>query len=140
MKKGYPLIILKKEDRKKYYKVLNQADNGDLTPLTNFIAKAVNEYLQYYLSFFIEDQHLIPLSELAKHTSYSQEYLSLRARQIKLDAVKIDNIWYSSKKALNDYIKNTKKVPCAVLEAQKMLEQEARVTGIRELSRILRFP
>jgi len=104
MKKGYPPIVLKKEDRKKYYNNLNKADHGDLSPFAEFIAKAVNESLQYYLSVFIDEERLIPLRELTKHSSYSQEYLSLRARQGKLDAVKIDNVWHSSKKSLKDYL------------------------------------
>jgi len=103
MKKGYPPIVLKKEERKKYYDTLNKADHGDLSSFANFIARAVNESLQYYLSVFIDEERLIPLSELAKYSSYSQEYLSLRSRQGKLDSVKIDNVWYSSKKALENY-------------------------------------
>jgi len=103
MKKCYPPIVLKKEERKKYYDTLNKADHGDLSSFANFIARAVNESLQYYLSVFIDEERLIPLSELAKYSSYSQEYLSLRSRQGKLDSVKIDNVWYSSKKALENY-------------------------------------
>jgi len=104
MKKGYPPIVLKKEERKKYYYSLNKADHGELSFFANFIAKDVNESLQYYLSSFIDEEHLASLRELAKDSTYSQDYLSLRARQGKLDAVKIDNVWYSSKKALEDYI------------------------------------
>jgi len=103
MKRGYPPIVLKKEERKKYYITLNKADHGDLSPFANFIARAVNESLQYYLSAFIEEERLVTLRELAKYSPYSQEYLSLRARQGKLDAVKIDNVWYSFKKALENY-------------------------------------
>lgn len=108
MKKGYPPIVLRKEDRKKYYKTLTKADHGDLSDFAHFLAKAVNESLQYYLSSFIEEEELVKLSELAEQSEYSQEYLSLRARQGKLDAVKIDNLWYSSKRALNDYKKRVK--------------------------------
>jgi Fic family protein len=103
MKKNYPPIVLKKEERKKYYNTLNKADHGDLSPFANFIARAVNESLQYYLSAFIEEERLVPLRELAKYSPYSQDYLSLRARQGKLDAVKIDNVWHSSRKALDNY-------------------------------------
>ncbi len=103
MQQGYPPIILRREDRKKYYDTLRKADQGDLSPFTNFIAKAVNEALMYYLSVLDEDDKLLPLRELARFSSYSQEYLSLRARQGKLDAVKIDGIWYSSKRALREY-------------------------------------
>jgi len=110
MKIGYPPIILKKEDRRKYYQVLQKADNGDLSFLANFIAKAVHETLMYYLSSFIDDERLISLKEIAELSPYTQEYLSLRARQNKLDAVKIENVWYSSKRALKDYIKSLQKL------------------------------
>ncbi|MFH1101040.1 MAG: Fic family protein [Methanobacteriota archaeon] len=105
MQHGYPPIVLKQEQRKTYYHVLHQADNGNLSPLAVFIAKAMNESLQLYLSVFIDEEHLIPLKELVRHSPYSQEYLSLRARQGKLDAVKLEQTWYSSMRALKEYIK-----------------------------------
>ena len=109
IKNGYPPIVIQKEYRKKYYKTLNKADQGNLSDFATFIARTVNESLQYYLSSFIDEERLESLSELSKESDYSQEYLSLRARQGKLDAVKIENIWYSSKRALKDYQKNVKK-------------------------------
>ena len=66
MKMGYPPIILKKEDRQKYYQVLKRADDGDLSFFANFIAKAVHETLMYYLSSFIDDEGLISLKEIAE--------------------------------------------------------------------------
>jgi len=105
MQQGYPPVILKQEQRKTYYNVLHQADNGNLSPLAEFIAEAMNESLQLYLSVFIDEEHLIPLKELAQHSPYTQEYLSLRARQGKLDVVKIDQTWYSSLRALKEYIR-----------------------------------
>ena len=106
MKKGYPPIILKKEDRMKYYSCLRKADQGDLKPFANMIAKAVDESLTIYLAIFGGDDELIPLKELAGSTSYSQEYLSLRARQGKLDAVKIGKTWHSTKAAMEEYTKS----------------------------------
>ena len=105
MQQGYPPVILKQEQRKTYYYILHQADNGNLSPLAEFIAKAMNESLQLYLSVFIDEDHLISLKELAQQSPYSQEYLSLRARQGKLDAVKLEHTWYSSMRALKEYIK-----------------------------------
>jgi Fic family protein len=104
MQHGYPPIVLKQEHRKSYYRVLHQADNGNVSPLAQFIAQAMHEALQLYLSAFIDEDRLIPLTELAEHSPYSQEYLSLRARQGKLDAVKLDQIWHSSQRALKEYI------------------------------------
>ncbi len=105
---GYPPIVLKTEDRGKYYRFLREADAGNLAPFTNFIAKAVDESLTTYLSIFGGTDELLPLKELAKETPYSQEYLSLRARQGVLDAVKIGKIWYSSKRAIEQYLSEHK--------------------------------
>ncbi len=104
MKKGYPPIVLNKEDRMRYYDFLRKADMGNLKPFTSMIAKAVIESLTIYLSIFGGEDELIPLKELAKDSPYSQDYLSLRARQGKLDAVKIGRVWHSTKKALAEYV------------------------------------
>ena len=106
IRQGYPPIIVKRQDRKEYYKGLNKADNGNLSEFATFTTRLVHESLQYYLSVFVEEEHLISLKDLAKQSPYSQEYLSLRARQGKLDAVKIENVWYSSKRAINEYLKS----------------------------------
>jgi Fic family protein len=104
MARDYPPVVLKKEDRGKYYKSLRAADAGNLVPFANFIAKAVDENLTLYLSISGGNDELLPLKELAIETPYSQEYLSLRARQWLLDAVKIGKIWYSSKSAVKNYL------------------------------------
>lgn len=101
---GYPPVVLKIEDRGKYYRFLRAADAGNLGPFANFIAKAVDESLTMYLSIFGGPNELLPLKVLAGDTPYSQEYLSLRARQGVLDAVKMGKIWYSSRHAIEQYI------------------------------------
>lgn len=106
IRNGYPPIILKKEDRAKYYRYLKSADAGNLKPFANFIARAVDESLIRYLSIFGGEDELLPLKELAKKSPYSQEYLSLRARQGALDGVKINRTWHSTKRALKEYISN----------------------------------
>lgn len=105
MRYGYPVVILKKEDRKKYYTHLRKADGGDLSPFANFIGKGLDESLTIYLAMFGGKEELLPLRELAKGSPYTQEYLSLRARQGILDAVKMGRSWHSSKRALDEYIK-----------------------------------
>ena len=102
--RNYPLIVLKKEDRNKYYKYLRSADSGNLSPFANFITKAVDESLTLYLSIFGGPDELIPLRELAPETPYSQDYLSLRARQGILDAVKIGNKWHTSRHSIEQYL------------------------------------
>jgi hypothetical protein len=106
MNQGYAPIVLKKEDRRKYYQVLQMADGGDMSPFANFITKAAHESLMYYLSIFVNDERLLSLKDIAEFAPYSQEYLSLRARQGKLDAVKIENVWFSTKRALKEYLES----------------------------------
>lgn len=47
----------------------------------------------------------ISLHEATKHCDYSQEYLSLRARQGKLKAIKIGRNWVIEKEWLEDYLR-----------------------------------
>ncbi|MBW6517466.1 MAG: Fic family protein [ANME-2 cluster archaeon] len=101
---GYSPIVIKTEDRTKYYRYLKAADAGNPGPFANFIAKAIDESFTLLLSIFGEEEELIPLKELAHETPYSQEYLSLRARQGALDAVKLGKKWFSSKRAVKEYI------------------------------------
>jgi Fic family protein len=103
MRCGYPPVVLKKEDRKRYFDCLRRADGGELAPFTNFIARALDGSLIIYLSVFGGEDELIPLSELTVGSSYSQEYLSLRARQGVLNAVKIGRVWHSTSRALREY-------------------------------------
>lgn len=51
-----------------------------------------------------ESNNYISLQEAAKHCSYSQEYLSLRARQGKLRATKLGRNWVTTKKWLKEYL------------------------------------
>ena len=102
--RGYPPVVLKKGDKMRYYRSLKAAEAGNPVPFANFMAKAVDESLTSYLSVFGGNDKLLPLKELAAGTPYSQEYLSLRARQEYLDAVKIGRVWYSSKRAMEGYV------------------------------------
>lgn len=108
MQNGYPLVIILKNDRKKYYDVLEKADKGNLEPLVKFIAQAVEKSLNIYLSA-VDDvfgkKKLLLLSELAKKTPYSEKYLNLLARTGKLDAHKEGRNWCSSVAAVKEYQK-----------------------------------
>ena len=60
--------------------------------------------LTMYLAISGGADELVPLKELATSTPYSQEYLSLRARQGALDAAKIGGVWHSSRRAVARYV------------------------------------
>ena len=53
----------------------------------------------------VKKEDYISLLEASKLCDYSQEYLSLRARQGKLKAVKLGRNWVTTKEWLNKYIK-----------------------------------
>ena len=108
MKHGYPITIILKNDRKKYYDCLKKADFGDVKPFINFIGYCMNRSLNIYLSSFKKGMEYISLAEIAKGANYSQEYLSLLARKGKLDAIKLGRNWMTTKKSIEDYLKRLK--------------------------------
>jgi Fic family protein len=100
---GYPPVVLRVQDRRRYYRALDEADRGRYAALGGFLLRAVDESLALYLAAVEPERSLVPLKTLARRSPYSQEYLSLRARQGVLEAVKIGDVWYSSKPALDEY-------------------------------------
>jgi len=53
-----------------------------------------------------QEKEYIPLSQAAQGTPYSQEYLSLRARQGKLKAVKLGRNWATKQEWVDEYFAN----------------------------------
>lgn len=107
MKAGYPLVVILKHDRKKYYRVLGEADKGNFKPLVQFIAQAVERSLDMYLKTLTPTsqtrEKFLPLSRIAESSPYSGKYLNLLVRQGKLEAHKEGRIWFTSREALKRY-------------------------------------
>lgn len=108
LRRGYPLAIILKNDRKKYYRVLARADKGEYQPLTTLVAQSVERSLNIYLQTLApaggkNKEKLLPLAEISKRVPYSQKYLNLLARQGKLEAHKEKRDWVASVKAVDDY-------------------------------------
>ena len=110
MKAGYPLGILLKNDRKKYYRVLGKADQGEYQPLVKFVAQAVERSLDIYLKSLQPTNDFKKkfqlLSEISKKTPYSAKYLNLLARNGKLEAHKEKRNWVTNIESVEKYIKN----------------------------------
>lgn len=107
---GYPLVIILKNDRKKYYRILTQADKGNLIPFVRFIAQAVERSLDIYLKTLTPSSKIkekfITLREASKNCLYSAKYLNLLARQGKLGAHKEKRNWLTTKEAIERYIES----------------------------------
>jgi Fic family protein len=108
MQKGYPMVIILKNDRQKYYRALDRADRGEKTDIEKLIAQAVersmNIYLKVIKSGTSKNEKLVRLSGLTKKSGFSEKYLNLLARSGKLDAHKEGRDWLSSQKALESYL------------------------------------
>jgi Fic family protein len=110
MRDGYPPTIIMRANRSQYYRILAQADQGNESPLVNFVGRAVERSLTLYLTACtpqIEraapEDEWIPLRLAAQDTPYSQEYLSLLARKGRLEAIKRGRVWYTTRRAVAAY-------------------------------------
>ena len=112
LRNGYPPAIILRADRKKYYEALNQANNGQNKKLQLLMIQAVERTLNIYLAALpgstYEYSAITTIIE-EERLPYGQEYLSLLARQGKIDAYKEGNVWYTSKEAVDSYINSRKR-------------------------------
>lgn len=112
MRCGFPPAIILKNDRKKYYEALNQANGGNYQKLTLLMTQALERTLNIYLNAMPDnDKEYIEISNLVKEPDmpYGQEYISLLARQGKIDAYKEGRNWLTTREAVEDYILNRKR-------------------------------
>ncbi len=106
---GYPFLTnISYRDRTKYLETLAEADLGHYEPLVNFIAKSVEESVTKYL-IAIEEQDTLTLSQAAKESPYSADYLGLRARDGSLGAFKDGRNWKITRDDLTKYISKMQK-------------------------------
>lgn len=109
MRAGYPPAIILKNDRKKYYEALNQANQGDYSKLLLLVLQALERSLNIYLgslnNTYDDYEPIVRIVEDAK-VPYSQEYVSLLARRGKIDAFKEGRTWLTTRQAIFDYIEN----------------------------------
>jgi len=113
LKVGYTPAIILKNDRKKYYTALNSANNGNYEKLMLLMAQAVERTLNIYLNALPDsNSDYKEISNLVEEANlpYGMEYISLLARQGKIDAYKEGRNWLTSEEAVNNYIKTRKRV------------------------------
>lgn len=109
MQKSYPLTIILKNDRKKYYDTLALADKNQPQAFVRFIAQNVERSLNLYLKILVSNQkdsleHFMLLSAIAKQTPYNAKYLNLLLRTGKLQGFKEKRNWMTSVEAVKKYM------------------------------------
>ena len=100
MRSGFPPAIILKNDRKKYYEALNQANGGNYQKLTLLMCQSLERTLNIYINALPDnDKEYIEISNLVQEPNmpYGQEYISLLARQGKIDAYKEGRNWLTTR-------------------------------------------
>jgi fido (protein-threonine AMPylation protein) len=101
---GIPPAIIYKGDRARYLAALRRADQGDLGPLGEFLARAVlNNLYKFVVPAIAGPARLVPLPALATH-QLSANALRVAAVRGRLKAAKAaDGTWRSSRAWVDEY-------------------------------------
>ena len=113
MNAGFPPAIILKNDRNKYYSALNMANNGNYNKMMLLMCQSLERSLNIYLNAMPgNDTEYQEISSVAEEPEipYGQEYISLLARQGKIDAYKEGRNWLTTKEAVLEYIENRKRL------------------------------
>lgn len=109
MKHGYPPTIILKNDRKKYYDVLEKGHAGKTDDFVFFIGRSLERTLGLYMEAIPQLQdELVTMAEAEKISPYSRHYLGVMARRGVIPAFKLKRNWVIFKKALEEYIKTNR--------------------------------
>lgn len=112
MRCGFPPAIILKNDRKKYYEALNQANGGNYQKLILLMCQSLERTLNIYINALPgNDNEYIEISNLVQEPNmpYGQEYISLLARTGKIDAYKEGRNWLTTREAVENYISTRKR-------------------------------
>ena|SRR3990170_3852111 len=104
LKHGWPPVHILPPDRERYLRCLVRGHDSDLSALEGFLRVATARSLLDLLDQVgTREDELRLLRTLSRQSPYSAKYLSLRASQEELPAVKASGDWHSSERALRVY-------------------------------------
>lgn len=103
----YPPMIIRFQQRERYLRSLERADQGNPRGLVELFARAISESInRFILPRLAGDARLIPLRALAVGSPYSSDYLRQLALSGRLRAVRHGSLWLSSQAALEEYMES----------------------------------
>lgn len=109
LKKGYFPAVILKNDRKRYYDALEKGHKGKTDDFIFFVGRALERSIYIYLEAIPKVKtNFITLSEAAKISPYSKDYLNILARRGAIPAFKLKRNWVVTKESLLKYIKEHK--------------------------------
>lgn len=110
LRSGYPFIIFKKVESNQYLRCLHKADDGQFKPFLVYVTGLLKHSLDTYIlasgggNRAFAEGRLETLTELAKGTPYSADYLRVLANRGAIDAVKQGRSWKTTRKIINSYM------------------------------------
>lgn len=112
MRYGYPPALLLHSWRTRYIEALQAGHRGDYAALINLIGLAVEQSLDRYLEAHgAAPSQLQPLKELARLFELDNNYLGQLARLGKIEATRKGAFWYSSREAVETYLREVQMQP-----------------------------
>jgi Fic family protein len=110
LKHNWPPVNVLPEDRDRYLNALLEGNEGNMSALTDYLKIVMGGSLLNFLApVGTEQDELRPLVKFQRNVNYSAKYMSLRARQGELPAVRIRNEWNTTQRALDLYIDEVRK-------------------------------
>ncbi len=104
LRRNWPPIHVLPPDRETYLSAMEKGNQSDLSDLVSFLKELMGRSLLDLLDQVgTGDDELRPLKKLASKGPYSAHYLSLRAGQGELPAIKVSGDWRTSVRALRLY-------------------------------------
>lgn len=108
LKHSWPPVHVLPPDREVYLSAMEEGHSSDLSDLTSLLRELMGRSLLDLLDQVgTADDELKPLKKLASKGPYSAHYLSLRAGQGKLPAVKVAGDWRTSVRVIRLYVEIT---------------------------------
>lgn len=104
MQVGYPPAVFDSTERLKYLRSLAAADSGNLGPLTELLARAIEQSLNKFLiPKLAGEARLVPLASLVEYSGYTPAYLRGLANTGRLRATREGRMWLSSRSWVDEY-------------------------------------
>jgi Fic/DOC family len=103
VRSGYPPAIIYKDERKRYLRVLQKADEGDPGPLGELLARSVRDGIYRFLMPSLAGPlSVVPLAGLTDQ-ELSRSALVAAAQRGRLRANKYGGNWYSTRQWVDEY-------------------------------------
>lgn len=100
---GFPPLVVRNRERRRYLAALGRADRGDLGPLTELLARAAIDSLEsFVLPASASGADLLPLQALAS-SDLSRAALTQAVRRSRLRAVRRAGAYYSTREWVAEY-------------------------------------